>query len=749
MNKGTSLSRILKGGLLSQVLIMALLSTTLVLVLFGLQRIQNQTEILRNNLQMSLQEESEWLATGLGLPLYHFDEETVTALCSSILRQTDILQINLDANNKKTTFFAENTSQDQTVNANTISIVQSINYQSTYVGTIEILASTDRLEQQIKKTIYAIIWRIAVLDIVLVAVIVFFLSRKFVAPIGQLQSAAQRIAKGDLDHIISVKSDNELGLLAQNLETMRQTLKAKIGALKTEIDQRKKTEKELFAAKNYIDNIINSMPSQLIGVDAETRVTQWNRQVENVSGLSSEEVLGKKLQDVLPRLAGDVDKIDRAMVTKEVFHEDARSTTIDKYSQYEDITIYPLVANGVIGAVIRVDDVTEEYLMREELTHSRKLDAVGQLAGGIAHDFNNMLAGILGSAELLLRRVGQDEKAGEYLDMIIQSGRRAGELNKKLLTFARKGKVELLPIDALQVIYDTEAILKHSLDKRITIETIVLAENTAVIGDPAQLQNAFINLGVNAGHAMSEGGTLCFTIDTMELDQHYCNASHFDIKPGKYLNIQVKDDGEGIPLENLKRIFDPFFTTRKRGKGTGLGLSAVYGTVQEHHGAIVVYSEPGRGTCFSVYLPLVGQEPVSQYQDEELIMGSGTILVIDDEEVIRVTAKTILESLGYKVLLGENGQHGLEIFTANAPDIDLVLLDMIMPKMNGRECFFAMKKIKPDIRVLLASGFSRDSDIEGLQAEGLLGFLYKPYITAELSRAIAEILQPSTLSGDQ
>ncbi|MEA3545178.1 MAG: response regulator, partial [Thermodesulfobacteriota bacterium] len=446
--------------------------------------------------------------------------------------------------------------------------------------------------------------------------------------------------------------------------------------------------------------------------------------------------------EVCSGMIGDRGRIIDAISRQQVLHEDARISRYADQVKYEDVTIYPLVSNGAIGAVIRIDDVTKEYRLRSELAHSRKLDAVGQLAGGIAHDFNNMLGGILGGAELLKRRIGDGEKEKRYLDVIIQSGNRAAELTEKLLAFARKGSVESSPVDVEKTMNDTVAILRHSIDKRIEISVTTHVERPVVMGDRSQLQNALINLGINAGHAMATGGKLSYTLDMITLDSSFCAASSFDLIPGQYLDIEVRDTGAGISAEVLPQIFEPFFTTKEQGEGTGLGLAAVYGTVQEHHGAITVYSELGSGTGFHIYLPIVDRRvELRDDASEVLIRGCGNILVVDDEATIRMTAQETLESLGYTVIVANNGREGLALFKQEADSIDLVFMDMIMPEMNGEESFYAMRKINPAVKVLLASGFSRGADIEQLKAEGLQGFIPKPYTAVALSRAVATILQ--------
>jgi len=224
------------------------------------------------------------------------------------------------------------------------------------------------------------------------------------------------------------------------------------------------------------------------------------------------------------------------------------------------------------------------------------------------------------------------------------------------------------------------------------------------------------------------------------LDNEFCKNSLFDIKPGNFIKINVQDTGTGIKKEHLNKIFEPFFTTKEQGKGTGLGLPAVYGTVQQHYGAIFVKSKLNEGTTFTIYLPIVEYNEEKQQYETKLTHGSGTILIVDDEYIIQVMAKAVLENMGYSVIIANNGKEALDIYLNMQDNIDLVILDMIMPEMNGKECFKQLKKINKDVKVILSSGFSQESDIEELKLAGLNGFIRKPYNTAEISKIISNIL---------
>jgi CheY-like chemotaxis protein len=325
--------------------------------------------------------------------------------------------------------------------------------------------------------------------------------------------------------------------------------------------------------------------------------------------------------------------------------------------------------------------------------------------------------------------------------MIMESAERASGLTRKLLAFARKQPSASSAIDVHHTLNNTVELLKSTIDKRIEVDVNLKAKVSMVVGDPSQLQSAFLNLCINASQAMPEGGKLFIVSSEVSLSEKYCMASNFDLTPGEYIQIEIRDTGKGIKPDNLSRIFEPFFTTKAQGKGTGLGLAAVLGTVEQHAGAITVYSEVGIGTSFHVILPLSPDIKVTHFTPTpKKLKGTGTVLIIDDEAVMRVTASSILESLGYSVIVAEDGREGLEIFSERYKDIDVVLLDMIMPEMNGRDCFIKMKETDPDVRVILSSGFSREQDVKDMRENGLLGFIHKPYRIATLSKVIHDAL---------
>ena len=380
-------------------------------------------------------------------------------------------------------------------------------------------------------------------------------------------------------------------------------------------------------------------------------------------------------------------------------------------------------------------DISERKKLQSQLRHSEKMQAIGQLAGGIAHDFNNMLSGIMGAAELMSLDLPENDRSQKLKGIIINSTKRAAGLTEKMLTFAREKEITRRSVDIHHIITDTVDLLRNTIDRRIEIATSLDAQSVRVHGDDAQLQSALLNMGINASHAMPDGGRITIKTKTVALTEAFCHASSFAVSPGDFVHIEVKDTGVGIPEDILPRIFDPFFTTKEVGKGTGLGLAAVFGTVQEHQGAIEVESVSGAGTSFHVYLP-VDENIQSSSDGSKVFSGTGTILLVDDEESIRETGSIILQKLGYKVILADDGHQAIDVYRANQGAIDLVILDMVMPKLNGRQVLGALKEIDPGVQVVLASGFINADDLQVMNEAGLRAFVRKPLGMTELSKAV-------------
>ncbi len=410
-----------------------------------------------------------------------------------------------------------------------------------------------------------------------------------------------------------------------------------------------------------------------------------------------------------------------------------------------EINAYPIIGESgdVIMITEHVRDITDRKQMEERLMQSEKMEAIGQLAGGLAHDFNNQLTGIMSYADILRLDLMDNPGLAHYADNILVLVKRASDLTAQLLAFARKGKYLSVPVDINRIVFEVVSMLKHTIEKDITLKQQLNAHPCSILGDPSQLQNAILNLALNARDAMPQGGELCFSTDNVSLDQQYCAVSPFQLEKGRYIEVCVADTGIGIEEEIRHHMFEPFFTTKEKGKGTGMGLAAVYGTVNNHKGSIDVFSKIGHGTTFKLYFPLMNEENrpgVRRTGTVEFEQGTIHILLVDDEDSICKAVPKILQKIGYRTTSFRSGLEALDYYRKSFRTVDLVILDMVMPEISGKDVFIAMKKINPHIVALLSSGYSINGEAQGILEEGVNGFIQKPYRIEELSQKIAEIL---------
>ena len=387
---------------------------------------------------------------------------------------------------------------------------------------------------------------------------------------------------------------------------------------------------------------------------------------------------------------------------------------------------------------------TEDELKsaEDQLRHSQKMEAFGQLAGGIAHDFNNMINVILGAAQLMeLDLKDQNSDAKRRVDMVIDASKRAAELTQQLLTFARKGKYTIAPINVHEVIASVVRLINHTFDKRIRVVERLNARSAVIMADFAQLQNALLNLSINARDAMPDGGVLTFETAAVGPAAGIGDTQYGEIAPGSFLRLRVGDTGCGMDKKTKARVFEPFFTTKGPGKGTGLGLASVYGTVKNFSGMIEFDSAPGAGTQFTLFLPLA----VKIIDKKDDLPSSGVkkapriLIVEDDDEVSRVLVE-MLETFGYEAYSCKDGKAAVEYYTVNCASIDLCVVDLVLPRMSGHECINRFKRINPSSRILVSSGYNPAIDTQQIIIKGIAGFIQKPYQSEELARAVAEAL---------
>lgn len=389
-------------------------------------------------------------------------------------------------------------------------------------------------------------------------------------------------------------------------------------------------------------------------------------------------------------------------------------------------------------------DISFRRKSEEKLIEAQKMDSIGNLAAGIAHDFNNMLCGIMGFSTLMLRKE-KDQENILFLQNIISCGKKAGDLTAKLLAFGRRGKKVVEPVSLSEIVTSVVALIRGSIDKadEIEIKTILMADLWQIEADPAQITQVAMNLCVNAREAISGRGTI--TVTTRNLQRQDLNMAQYPELAGeKFVELVVSDTGHGIDEKLKTRIFEPFFTTKQDGekKGTGLGLAMVYGIVRSHRGAIDLQSEPGKGATFRIIFPVTDQIRTDVKTEQKAVAHSGgTILVVEDENSVLVILDEILRKLGYQTLLAADGQRAVEVFKENSKTIDGVILDMRLPVLSARDAFFEMRKIKPEIRVLLTTGYGNNLEVQELIGLGIRGVLLKPFNIKEIEALVGELLK--------
>ena len=385
-----------------------------------------------------------------------------------------------------------------------------------------------------------------------------------------------------------------------------------------------------------------------------------------------------------------------------------------------------------------------ELLEKEkQIRKASKMEAVGTLAGGVAHDFNNIIQIISGNVQLLLT-TAESKDMEQKLNVIYEATVRGASLSRRLLTFSRNVESQLQLTDVNAEIRLSHKLLDRSISGPVMINIDLDLDDDLdlALADPTQLNQVITNLCINAKDAMPNGGHIVMATKNVELDSSY-SKFHHGVVPGKYVRFSITDDGEGMSREIQERIFEPFFTTKSQGKGTGLGLAVVYGIIKNHHGHITVYSEPGRGTEFKMFIPASSEKENksrSIVHNAPLVGGNETILIIDDEKEIKQIGREILQNYGYKVLVGEDGQDGLTVYKNNINDIDLIILDLIMPGMSGREVLVEIMKIRKDTKVIVASGYSANGPVHDALGEGAKRFIDKPYTLKQLIINVREVL---------
>jgi len=547
-------------------------------------------------------------------------------------------------------------------------------------------------------------------------------------PMKRLTRRARSLQDGDFDSPVPVEGPTEVRMFARTFEAMALSLKNSRGALQESSEQ--------------ITNILEGIGDGFAAFDRQWRCTYVNDKAIELSRIPRSEILGKHVWDLLPNGANMATfaALRRAMKERSPLHFEEHYAPFDIWFE---VDAYPIRD----GLAVLGRDITERRRFTEQLQQTQKLESLGVLAGGIAHDFNNLLTGIMGNASIALEELPSNSPLRHSLDAVVDAAERAAILTRQLLAYAGKGRFVIEPLSLSDLVGEISNLLRTSIPRTVQLRLRLEDGLPCVEGDAAQIQQLIMNLVMNAAEASADGIVEAVRITTglvemsqAEIDQMVAPNG---IPPGRYVMLEVRDAGSGMDEATLSRIFDPFFTTKFTGRG--LGLAAALGIVRGHKGALHVESAPGKGSCFKVLFQPSGGRPHKKEESgsERNLAGSGLILVIDDEEAVLETAKGALELFGYNVLVAADGREGVNCFRENSRSITAVLLDMTMPVMSGEEALMHLKTIRPDVPVVLSSGYDEDEATRRFTGKGLAGFVQKPYTAAALAEKMQSVIQQS------
>ncbi len=515
-----------------------------------------------------------------------------------------------------------------------------------------------------------------------------------------------------------------------------------------DLTDRRRSEKVFRKTANTLRILVDASPLAIIALTLDGIITSWNPAAERIFGWRQEEVTGlfspivpddkkEEFESHLHRVRNG-----ETLTGKRVKRRKKDGSLLDL-----NLAVSPIKDENatVSGMIALLEDITDRVRLEEQLRHAQKMEEMGRLAGGVAHDFNNILSAIIGYSDLVKIKL-KDDALAPYMEQVLLASQRAANLTKSLLAFSRKQAISLRPVDLETLVKEFEKFLLRVVREDIEISIKCSGGGLIVMADSGQIEQVLMNLAVNARDAMPNGGKLLISAGGVFVSEETTRANNFQ-QPGRYALISVTDTGAGMDQNVKKRIFDPFFTTKEIGQGTGLGLSIIYGIIEQHGGHIDVQSEPGSGTTFEIYLPLAKIQTEQEREDsgkESPRGGAEPILVAEDDPALRHLTSTILREYGYRVIEAENGEEAVNKFLEKGDEVKLLILDVIMPRKNGKEVYEEIKKVKPGMRAIFISGYAADiinrSDDLGPQAH----FISKPIIPNVLLKKIREILDSSS-----
>jgi PAS domain S-box-containing protein len=564
-------------------------------------------------------------------------------------------------------------------------------------------------------------------------------------PLGKLILATKSVKEGRFDRLRSRRKD-EIGKLAQAFDSMVESLDENRRRIRSIMSDLKESEEQY--------RLVTENSLAAIAVIKKGKVIFANRRCFEDSGYGPDEFIRMDIADLFysedrPRIRRKLEALENGLFSKD--HFEAPYLTKSGEGGWVEVLMVPITHKGEKVILIHGIDVTERkssQLEKEKLEarlmQAQKMEAVGTLAGGIAHDFNNLLQTVQGHAELILLSKKDDDSLQKPLEAILHSAQRGRQLSRQLLTFSRRVETSMGRIHLNEQIKQVKELLVHTIPKMIGIELDLDEDLNAIRADSTQIEQLLVNLAVNAKDAMPDGGTLRIETRNVAIGEDRV-LQRSEIAPGEYVMLKVSDTGAGISESDLEHVYEPFFTTKELGKGTGLGLAIVYGIVTDHRGAISCESKTGEGTSFTILFPVAdrSQPEEEALEQEEIPGGTETILLVDDELLIRDLGVTMLATFGYDVLTAANGQEALETYKSRMDDIHLIILDLVMPEMGGAQCLERITELNPHARVLVASGHVPVESGFQESVGSARGFVSKPYEVGAILKAIRKALDAS------
>jgi signal transduction histidine kinase/HAMP domain-containing protein len=624
---------------------------------------------------------------------------------------------------------------------------QNIIYEGNIIGHIEVSLNLDSIDIQIRN--YSMkIMLVSTLMLALLMVLLFFVVSKLILkPISTINHAMTILSKGDINVRVPVQSNDEIGNLALSFNNMIVELNNHIAMTQCILEASPSAWMTIDA--NYQMLHCNQKIKQFLNLDKDAKPIDLipESELDDIYGL-----VGYHLFEKVPFLSRYRQACENVLNVKKNIKLHREQFINDKYIQ---VHLFPISMYN--GFVIRIDDVTDDEAKDSQLRQSLKVESLGVLAGGLAHDFNNVLSGVSSTVSILKfklqnKSIIPHEKLESLVEIIDNAANKAGDIVRQMLSLSRKQEMNFVPVDLNSCITHVAKIGKNTFDKSVNINTVFYPGKAITMADPNQLESVILNLSINGWHAMTlmrgenetHGGTLTLKIELVSTDKFITQKPINDIEGNKYWLISISDTGVGISTEAQQKIFEPFFTTKSKGKGTGLGLAMVSSIIEQHNGFIDLYSELGIGTRFLIYLPETSANLTALTQSDEIptiCRGNGeTILVADDEPLVREVVAKIMEEANYKPIFVENGKEAIKVYSQMYKEIDFVMLDMSMPEITGLETFMELKKINPLIKAIICSGFNLTEQEDYFKSVGIKGFTEKPYTLIKLSKVIYEFI---------